>query len=62
MQSSHEATMASGDIIIVLQIISFINNYRELQSMGFPSEVAVGALIVNDNNLEKATDACISVR
>eukprot|EP00884_Botryococcus_braunii_P007799 jgi/Botrbrau1/1701/Bobra.116_2s0043.1 len=44
------------------KIVSFIMNYRELQSMGFPSEVAVGALIVHDNNLEKASDACISVR
>jgi hypothetical protein len=46
----------------MMQVVLFIQNYRELQSMGFPPEVAVGGLIAHNNNLEAASDACISSR
>ncbi|KAK9815925.1 hypothetical protein WJX72_012058 [[Myrmecia] bisecta] len=42
------------------KVVDFCKAYRELRSMGFNCELAVGALLEHKNDLPAATEACIS--
>ena len=45
-----------------VQVAQFCKAFKALKSMGFQSDVIAGALIVNSNDLQAATDACLSAQ
>ena len=43
-----------------LQVVDFCKNYRELRSMGFDAPAVAGALMLHNNDIGAATEACLA--
>lgn len=46
--------------MLFCQVLKFIEDFSRLKVMGFAPEVITGAMIAFPNDMEEATDACIS--
>ncbi len=42
------------------QVVDFCNNYTQLLGMGFSPSLAAGALVKTKNNVNEATELCLS--
>lgn len=54
--------LVSHPSAVLVQVAEFCKGFKALKSMGFRSDVIAGALIVNNNDLQAATDACLAAQ